>query len=105
MPEGYKHFSKTKSMKLEHFAPCIEWWENRVEIKDAETDTYKSKAYRVEELAEREYALDLCGYPTIEEEVLSPDETIRLFHEKRDALNTRIDKRLKEIEALLGIKI
>lgn len=26
MPEGYKHFSKTKPMKLEHFAPVMEWW-------------------------------------------------------------------------------
>ena len=26
MPEGYKHFSKTKPMKLEHFAPAVAWW-------------------------------------------------------------------------------
>ena len=32
MPEGYKHFSKTKPMKLEHFAPVIDWWNNRTEI-------------------------------------------------------------------------
>lgn len=32
MPEGYKHFSKTKPMKLEHFNPVIEWWNNRKEI-------------------------------------------------------------------------
>lgn len=32
MPEGYKHFSKTKPMKAEHFAPAVEWWENRREI-------------------------------------------------------------------------
>ena len=25
MPEGYKHFSKTKPMKAEHFAPAVEW--------------------------------------------------------------------------------
>lgn len=25
MPEGYKHFSKTKPMKLEHFAHVVEW--------------------------------------------------------------------------------
>ncbi len=104
MPERYKHFSKTKPMKLEHFDGCMHWWDDRVEIKDTETDTYKSRAYTVKELADRGYDLDLCGYPTIEEEVLSPEETIRRFHEKRDALNTRIDKRLKEIEALLGIK-
>ncbi len=32
MPEGYKHFSKTKSMKLEHTAPITEWWNDRKEI-------------------------------------------------------------------------
>ena len=104
MPEGYKHFSKTKPMKVEHFDECVVWWNDRKQIKDADTDTYKAKDYTVLELAERGYDLDLCGYPTVEEEVLSPEETIRIFHEKRDSLNARIDKRLAEIEALLGVK-
>ncbi|HBH11590.1 MAG TPA: SAM-dependent methyltransferase [Clostridiales bacterium] len=104
MPEGYKHFSKTKPMKLEHFDNCMRWWEDRVEIEDNETDTYKSRAYTIMELDDRGYDLDLCGYPTIEEEVLSPEETIRRFHEKRDSLNSKIDRHLEEIESLLGIK-
>ena len=104
MPEGYKHFSKTKPMKVEHFDECVVWWNDRKQIKDADTDTYKAKDYTVQELAERGYDLDLCGYPTVEEEVLSPEETIRIFHEKRDSLNARIDKRLAEIEALLGVR-
>ena len=103
MPAGYKHFSKTKPMKLEHFEPCRVWWDERVEIKDTETDTYKSRYYTVEELNARGFDLDLCGYPTEEEEVLSPEETIQVFHEKRNALNTKIDARLVEIEKLLGI--
>ena len=32
MPEGYKHFSKTKPMKLEHFQPVMDWWNDRKEI-------------------------------------------------------------------------
>ena len=28
MPDGYKNFSKTKPMRLEHFNPAIEWWNN-----------------------------------------------------------------------------
>lgn len=32
MPEDYKHFSKTKSMKLEHCNPIKEWWNDRKEI-------------------------------------------------------------------------
>ena len=32
MPEGYKNFSKTKPIQLEHFNPVVEWWNNREEI-------------------------------------------------------------------------
>ncbi|TRZ53035.1 MAG: SAM-dependent DNA methyltransferase [Dehalococcoidia bacterium] len=103
MPNGYKHFSKTKPMKVEHFDDCVTWWNDRQEIKDTETDTFKAKSYSVEELIERNYDLDLCGYPTAEEEILSPEETIQLFHEKRDSTNAQIDKKLAEIEALLEI--
>ncbi|MDX9692228.1 MAG: class I SAM-dependent DNA methyltransferase [Acholeplasmataceae bacterium] len=104
MPEGYKHFSKTKPMKIEHFDECVQWWNNRVEIKDSDTDTFKAKEFKISEISDRLYDMDLCGYSTVEEEVLSPAETIQLFHEKRDSLNAKIDRRLKEIEELLGIK-
>lgn len=104
IPSGYKHFSKTKPMMLEHFKECVAWWSDRKEIKDTETDTYKAKSYTVQELINRNYDLDLCGYPTVEEEVLSPEETIKIFHEKRNSLNSQIDKKLSEIEALMGNK-
>ena len=32
MPEGYKHFSKTKPIRLEHFDSVKAWWDNRREI-------------------------------------------------------------------------
>ena len=38
MPEGYKHFSKTKSMKSEHCNPIREWWNDRKEIIIADGD-------------------------------------------------------------------
>ena len=104
LPEGYKAFSKTRPMQLDHFKDAISWWENRVEIKDADTDTFKAKSYTVEDLVNRDYDFDLCGYPTFEEEVLSPEETIRQFHERRNTLNAKIDKKIKQIEELLGIK-
>ena len=105
MPEGFKHFSKTRPMTIEHFKECISWWNNRVEIKDNDTDSFKAKEYEISELANRTFDMDLCGYPTFEEEVLSPSETIQVFHEKRDSLNAKIDRKLKEIEELLGIKL
>ena len=101
MPKGYKHFSKTKPMMLEHFAECEAWWGNRREIRDDGTDTFKARAYNAEYLAERGYDFDLCGYPTETQEVLSPDETIRAFREWRARLNAKIDRQIDKINALL----
>ncbi len=105
MPEEYKHFSKTKPMRLEHFNDCIDWWNNRQEIKDIDTDTYKAKAYTREEIIANNFNIDLCGYPTFEEEVLSPEETISQYKEQRALLNAKIDAQLLEIEKLLGVKL
>ena len=104
MPKGFKHFSKTKSMRLEHFDECVAWWKDRKEIKDTETNTYKARSYSLQEIIDRGFDIDLCSYPTVEEEIFLPEETIRLFHEKRNSLNAKIDKRLAEIEALLGVQ-
>ena len=80
MPEGYKHFSKTKPMKLEHFAPAVEWWNNRQELTEEGFD--KAKCYTAEELADRNYNIDLCGYPHEEEEILPPKELIQQYSRK-----------------------
>ena len=105
MPDGYKHFSKTKPMEIEHFDNCLQWWNNRLEIKDTETDSYKAKKYSIYELSKRLYDFDLCGYPTLEEDIISPQETIKVFNDSRNSLNTKIDKKLQEIEKLIGTKI
>lgn len=105
MPEGYKHFSKTKPMRSEHFDPVREWWQNRTEIKDTDTDTYKAKCYTVEEISEGTYNLDLCGYPHEEEEILPPKELIQQYQEKRASLNADIDRILAQITDILGIDL
>ena len=101
IPQGYKHFSKTKPMLLEHFADCVEWWYNRQEIKDADSESFKAKFFSVEELVGRNFDFDLCGYPSTEEEILTPQETIQDFHQRRNALNAKIDLQLEKISALL----
>lgn len=102
MPEGYKNFSKTKPMKLEHFAPAMDWWNNREEIIVEEFP--KAKKYTVAELAELNYNIDLCGYPHEEEEILAPQDLIKNYREKRASLDADIDRVLGEIMALLGDK-
>lgn len=103
MPEGYKNFSKTKPMKLEHFAPAMEWWEDRQELNEDDFD--KAKKYTVQELADRTYNIDLCGYPHEEEEILPPKELIQQYQEKRASLNADIDRILAQITEILGIDL
>ena len=102
MPEGYKNFSKTKPMKLEHFAPAMDWWNNREEIIVDEFP--KAKKYTATEIAELNYNIDLCGYPHEEEEILAPQDLIKNYREKRASLDADIDRVLGEIMALLGDK-
>ena len=104
IPEGIKHFSKTKPIRLENFDPVIEWWNDRKEIKDTDTETYKSKCYTTSEIAENGYNLDLCGFPTIQKEILSPEDTIRAFMEHRATLNEKLDKQLHDILSLMGVQ-
>lgn len=100
MPEGYKNFSKTKPMKLEHFQPVIDWWNDRKEI---EIDGFhKAKEYSVEEIADNGYNIDLCGFPHEEEEILDPMDLINQYQEKRASLNAEIDHVLKKITSILG---
>ena len=101
MPEGYKHFSKTKPMKAEHFAPAVEWWENRREI--AEDGFPKAKKFTARQLAEDlGYNFDQCGYPHAEEEILDPLDLIQRYQEERASLNAEIDRVLAAITAILG---
>lgn len=101
MPEGYKHFSKTKPMKLEHFQPVLDWWNNRQEISEDGFD--KAKAFTADQLAgELGYNLDQCGYPHEEEEILEPMALIQRYEEQRATLNAEIDQVLADIIAILG---
>lgn len=103
MPEGYKHFSKTKLMKLEHTDPITEWWNNRKEIV-ADNDE-KSRCFGVRELIVSDCNFDRCKFPKEEEEVLPPKELLEDYYKKRKALEHQIDKTLKEIQDILGFSI
>lgn len=103
MPEGYKNFSKTKPMKIDHFKPVIEWWNKRENITIDGFD--KARRYTLKEIKERSYNIDLCGYPQIEEVVLDPKATITNYQEKRQELNDRIDNVLNQISTLLGFEL
>ena len=109
MPAGRKAFNKTNPIVLKDLDPIKEWWQNRKEIEDEKKSedsatTYKAKAYTKEEIADHNYNLDLCGFPQEEKVILSPEETIKNFIEKREALEAEIDQKLEELKQLLEIK-
>lgn len=105
MPEGYKHFSKTKPMKSEHCQPIRDWWNNRTVIADEESGDYKSRSFTAQQLLDLGLNFDQCKFPKEEEEVLRPEELLRQYHEKRTALDAKIDHTLSEIQKMLGITI
>ncbi len=100
MPEGYKNFSKTRPIKLEHFQPAMDWWENRVKLSDGKYD--KARKYTADEIIAGNYNLDLCGFPQEEEVILEPHELIQNYVEERARLNNEIDSILAEIQEVLG---
>lgn len=100
MPEGYKNFSKTKSIKFEHFQPVMDWWENRKEIIVDGFD--KSKKFPVQEIVESNYNLDLCGFSKVEDIILDPEELMVNYQEERSQLNKQIDNILDDIQQVLG---
>ena len=103
MPVGYKNFSKTKPMLLKHFDPVVEWWNHREEITVDGFD--KAKKYTVGELVEKNYNLDLCGFPHEEEVILPPKELIQQYQKERARLNSEIDDILAQITDILGIEL
>lgn len=90
MPEGYKHFSKTRPMTDDHFKPVRKWWENH-------TESEVSQYVPAEDIAAGDYNLDLCGFPHDTVEILPPDEFISEYLNEKAAMSARIEKILGRI--------
>ena len=100
MPEGYKHFSKTKPMLLKHCDPVLAWWDKRREIVNDEVGE-KSRVFTVKELLDLNCNFDQCKYPKTEIEVLPPDELIARYRSERKKIDAEIESVLAHIEGLL----
>lgn len=105
MPEGYKHFSKTKPMRLEHCQPIRDWWNDRKEIivTDEEGNVLdeKSRHFTAQQLIDLSCNFDQCKFPKSEEEVLPPAELLADYHKRREALDAQIDKMLSNIGRIM----
>ena len=105
MPDGYKHFSKTKPMRSEHCDPLRTWWYNRTEIISEDGKDEKARAFTASELLELGFNLDQCKFPKEVEEILAPAELLENYYKRRFALEHEIDKTLTEVQRILGIDI
>ena len=101
MPEGYKHFSKTKRILPEHFNPVREWWNNRRELEDGAKSCFFTPQEMIEDL---QCNFDQCKFPKEEEDILAPGDLITNYKLRRKELDIKIDRCLARIESMLGIK-
>lgn len=108
IPKDRKHFSKTKPIELSHFNDTIEWWKDRKEIKDpideddpAPIETWKSRKMSIDEIIEREYDLDICGYPDKKDIVLSPAETVENYKTEKNQLEIKLSDAVKRMRQFL----
>ena len=102
MPESYKHFSKTKPMKLEHFAAGA--GRGGMTARRLPRTALIRQRNLLSGSLPRNWAiiLDQCGYPHEEEEILAPLDLIHRYEEQRASLNAEIDRVLFEIQSVLG---
>ena len=96
IPEGIKHFSKSKPIKIDHFDEIINWWDDRKEIE--EDGIYKAKRYVPKDFEELGYNLETCcPYMVVDDVVERPKELIEDFNNKKEALNQQISKVVEQI--------
>ena len=105
MPDGYKHFSKTKPMRSEHCDPLRNWWHNRIEIISEDGKGEKARTFTAQELLDLGCNFDQCKFPKEEEEILTPAELLDAYYRRRRALEYEIDKTLAEVQRILGIEM
>lgn len=99
MPEGYKNFSKTRPILLEHFAGVVEWWDHREEV--VVDGVPKAMCVSAEEIARGNFRLSFCGFPQEVEEVLDPFELMSRYERERSECSERVERILADIRDIL----
>ena len=69
------------------------------------SDTWKSRRVGIQEIRDRNYNIDICGFPVQEKVVLSPEETVANFKAERDRLDAALDAKLDQILQMLGVAL
>lgn len=110
LPNGRKFSMIKNPITLDKLESILEWWDNRLEIKDEKndeclTETWKSKRIPIQQIIDTGYSLDFCGFPEEESVILSPKETIQNFKEKKATLDAKMNKQLEIIMQKLGVDL
>jgi type I restriction enzyme M protein len=81
LPEGVKAFNKTKPMKLEDFAVCKEWWGEGSDKAKRQNRVETPQAWKVtlDDIAARNYNLDIKNPHVVEQESHDPEELLALY--------------------------
>ncbi len=96
MPEGYKHFSKTKPMLDCHFDLVRQWWDNRQESEI-------SKYVPAQDIDAADYNLDICSFPHEISEILAPDEFMANYRMEKSVLTAKIEEIIARIEKAMEV--
>ncbi|WP_427180015.1 N-6 DNA methylase [Paenibacillus sp. TC-CSREp1] len=85
MPEGAKHYSKTKPITFEEFEPEMKWWNNRVE------NDFAWKV-SIDEVIKRNYDLDFTNPNKPSESIKSPSDIIASIQEHQEEINKHLSE-------------
>jgi type I restriction enzyme M protein len=97
LPEGYKAYSKTKTIQIEEFEPEKEWWNNRKETRYAWKVT-------IDEIKAKNWSLEFENPNKPKEVIRDPMEVLEEYNEKKKTLKETKDKLKAELQKSIGGK-
>jgi type I restriction enzyme M protein len=94
VPEGQKAYSMTKPIRLEHFAPCIEWWGGKK--RKGREETPQAWKVTADEVKARGYNLDIKNPHAVADDHGDPEQLLQDLT-AAEAQTARLRDQLKAI--------
>ena len=100
VPDGQKHYSKTRPIRFEHLQDCIDWWGGAQ--RSARNETERTWKVSIQEIEKRDYNLDFVN-PNKREEIFGdPEELLeKLVTAENEVTTLRDELKTKLMDALL----
>lgn len=107
LPDGQKFSMKKNPITLPKLEEIVKWFGHKKEIKDPEQEnskvSWKSRQVTIDEIKKNNYDLGFCGYPILEDIILSPEETASSYLSEKADLDRKIRSEINEILKILGV--